>query len=877
MGVLSLKVCLHFCLILFFILPLVSCPLWGQEVQKKDLTPQDYHLWGTMNMEKISPDSQWITYTMGYEKNVDTLFVQSTRNQKTYAFSTSYSSQFTKDAFVSMGNKGLEILDLKTGKKQSIPLTQQYSYSALTDLLILTVDSPDAKKKLLIQNPNGKIVREITDVTDFLLSPDKQHLIYGISVNNKHSVMLLDLRELNHEKFLVINNPDTSFGFTWHKNGKAVAFVLKSDLVTSNSLFYYILQNDKLYQMNPAGSSLAKNTFIPADPTLKLTISDDLQRVFFTTKIYNAEVPIIAGSDVEVWNANDKSLYLKRKKDGNPDNFPRVALWIPTNNLVTAVTSKDFPQLMLSGDQKYAFLFNQEQYEPQIFTNGGPSDVYIMNLQTFDKKRILERHSTHFFEMIPSPSGKYLAYYKDGNWWTYNIATESHQNITATVKTKFTAFDVGYSLTGKNNNAGWSVDDNEILLYDEYDLWDIKPDGSAYRRLTKGRELNISYRLVNSPGRNKFNFIYNGLTIDNFDLNKELFLHGQGDDGKTGYFKWNKNLGESPITYKDSHLDQLIYTTEKKDLFYREQKFDLSPRIMMKQNKSDAVVLFQSNKQQKKYYWGKSELIEYQNSKGIKMKGVLRYPANYDPAKKYPMIVHIYQIKNELHHKYENPTSYTEEGENGVVWTSQGYFFLQPDIIIEADDPGMSALDCVTSAVEKVISKDIINPKKIGLTGFSFGGYESTFIITQSNLFAAAAPGAGVSDLNSFYFTLAKDFYLPNIFRYFNGQWKMTKSPFEAAAAYQRNSPIVHAHKVTTPVLLYAGTEDHNIDPHQTTEFYFALRSMNKKCIMLLYPQEGHSFSKAVNQKDLTDRMQQWFAYYLKDDLSAEWITEGVK
>ena len=114
------------------------------------------------------------------------------------------------------------------------------------------------------------------------------------------------------------------------------------------------------------------------------------------------------------------------------------------------------------------------------------------------------------------------------------------------------------------------------------------------------------------------------------------------------------------------------------------------------------------------------------------------------------------------------------------------------------------------------------------------------------------------------------------MFRFADGQWKIRQSPFETPEIYWRNSPITYAHKVTTPLLLWTGKEDYNVDPHQTMEFYFALRSLGKKCIMLLYPDEAHGLSKPANQKDLTQRLQQWFAYYLKDDLSAEWVAKGV-
>jgi dipeptidyl aminopeptidase/acylaminoacyl peptidase len=878
-AVLLQNVRLPFFLVLFFILPLVACPLWGQVVQKKELTAADYHLWGALSLEKIAADQKWASYRMSYQNNIDTLFVRNIESLKTYNFTQVQRYLFTKNnVFVCQDNQGLQIVALRTGKKQHIQSVHEFDYAAPADLVIITIDLPEDKRKLILQTPDGKVIREIADVTDFSLSPDQQELVYGTVTNGKYAVMLMNLKKTAQQKWILIGRKENSFGFTWHKKGNALAFATKSDSITKTVLYYYTLQNNSLYQLNPwLHSNFPQNVFIPTDFTFKLTISDDMQRVFFTTKNDSPLSQNKNTSDVEIWNANDKSLYVEREKDGLPSTAPRVALWLPLSNFATALTTNEFPNLMLSGDQQYAFLFNPKDYEPQFKIKPGPSDVYILNLKTFEKKRLLKDHSAHFLEMIPSPTGRYLSYFKDGHWWVYTIATGTHQNVTASIKTKFTSEDLYYSIASKNANAGWSLGDREILLYDEFDLWAIKPDGISFRRLTHGRESKIRYRLATAPDRQRYIFVYDAFKLDSFDIEKELLLHGQGDDGKTGYFKWNPDSCEKPIVFGDWYIDQLTYTTEKQNLFFREQKFDLSPRLMVSKKDSNPVCFFQSNPQQVKYHWGRSELLEYKNSNGIKMKGVLRYPANYDPHKKYPMIVHVYQRQNEQHHKYVNPTSQMEDEDNDTFWTTQGYFVLLPDIVVEYDTLGYSALDCVLAAVKNVLAKEIVKPNKIGLMGHSFGGYETSFIITQTNIFAAAIASAGSTDLTSFYFTLAKNFSYPNMYRFASGQWKINQTPFEAPELYLRNSPITYANKVNTPLLLWTGKEDYNVDPHQSMEFYFALRSLGKKCIMLLYPNEGHGISKPANQNDMTKRIQQWFAYYLKDDASAEWITEGTK
>ncbi|OXA73012.1 hypothetical protein B0A67_06090 [Flavobacterium aquidurense] len=866
-------------LFLFFILPLVTCSLWGQVVQKKDLTPEQYSQWGIMSLEKVSPNNQWVSYNISYDNIIDTLFVREVNNHKTYNYSSVQLSTFTKhNAFVCLNKEGLQILDLTTGKKELIKYVHEFAYSSLTDNLIFIINSINDHNKLIIRTPGGKIVKQINEINSYSLSPDNNHLVYSASSQRSSSVKLLALKNVNEQKSITPNINYNSQGFTWQKEGKSLAFIAKSNETLKTSLFYYTLQDQKLYELNPdKNSNFPKDSFISNEDSSNLTISDDMQRVFFNVKSKTSTDNFKETSTVEIWSTNDKLLFPEQVKNGEPDTSPKVDMWIPASGAIIQITTNEFPNLILSGDQQYAFLSNPLAYEPQIENRDGPRDIYIMNLATFTKKLFLTKHNASFLQIIPSPKGQYISYFQDRDWWVYDITANTHSNITSKIKTEFRGIDTAFLSITMSEIAGWTNDDKEILLYDKYDLWAIKADGSSFKRLTRGRESQITYRIANIPNRAAITGIFDGLTVYNFDIKKELLLHGQGDDGKTGYFKWSPNLGAQTIIYDDKLIDQLVYTSKKQNWFYKEQKFNLSPQIMIKNKQLQPTAVFQSNPQQKKFHWGRSELIEYQNSIGKTMKSILYYPANFDPKKQYPMIVNIYQIQSKYLHKYKYPTSYTEDGFNEILWTTQGYFVLLPDITLEYQNPGFSALDCVTAATKKVLTKGIINPYKIGIMGHSLGGYEVSFISSQTNLFTTAIAGGAITDLYSYYFTLGRDLAKGNMWRFTGGQWDIKQTPFEIPEVYYKNSPISHADKINIPLLLWTGKNDGNVDPHQTMELYLALRTLRKKSIMLIYPDEGHSIMKPANQKDFTDRVQAWFAYFLKDDESAKWVTEGLK
>jgi dipeptidyl aminopeptidase/acylaminoacyl peptidase len=163
------------------------------------------------------------------------------------------------------------------------------------------------------------------------------------------------------------------------------------------------------------------------------------------------------------------------------------------------------------------------------------------------------------------------------------------------------------------------------------------------------------------------------------------------------------------------------------------------------------------------------------------------------------------------------------------------------------------------------------------LYGHSFGGYETNFIISQTPIFAAAVSGAGISDNISYYFNISKNgTFQSEMWRFESQQWRMGKSLYEDKEAYLRNSPIMNAEKVKTPLLLWTGKEDRVIPYNQSISYYLALRRLGAKSIMLIYPEEDHTLENPVNKADLSKRMMNWFDYFLKKESFSEWISTGT-
>ncbi|SMC88792.1 S9 family peptidase [Pedobacter africanus] len=862
--------------IAFIFLALLTCPLYGQVKPKANLTPSVYHLWHSARLDRVSPDENWASYKVLYENSKDTLFVRNIHNNSTYVFPAGGQGIFTNNSFfVCQSGSQIAIQNLKTGNREMITGIKEFAYSKETDRLIAIRSSKEQGETLIIRSLIKSNSKEIADVRNFKLSPKGHHLLLEIKRHTTNEIALVDLKKINEKKQLAIDTANQFDNFTWQKNGEALAFVSQSGEQEIKSLVYYIIAANKRYELVLAANSyFSNNLSISGRATTPIEISDDLQRITFSLQ----NKPVISNSkpksNVEVWNMNDKLTFKKNMNYVNYNLVPPVAMWIPNLDQIIQINSEELPDLMITRNFDYAVLSSPSAYAPQ-FEQYGPRDFYIKDLKTQQKTLILKKHPYDPRYPNLSPDGKYFVYFKGKDWWVYDISAKTHLNLTISLGESFKGKTDGWVPESAFGNPGWSIGDKEIILYDQYDIWAITPDGKSFRRLTKGRELGITYRIAREPNKVGQNVVFSGLVVDAFDLSKDLFLLARGKDEKTGYYRWNVKTAEQQIIYGNSKVDDLNYNGSRKKIFFSEQKFDLSPRLVSTTHSSTPKVFFESNPQQKDYFWGKSELITYQNSKGVALKGALFYPANYDPKIKYPMVVDIYELKSSNLHKYENP-GYETSSINPSVLNSQGYFVFMPDIQLLEGSPGVSATDCVIASTKKVIEKGVVDPSRIGLVGHSLGGYETAFIITQTNLFATAIASGGITDLISFYHTINPYTGEPDMWRFKNQQWNMGGSPYELPELYKANSPIAHVQNVQTPVLLWTGKSDSQVDPHQTMEFYLALRRLGKKGIMLQYPNEGHALLDSENRKDLTNRMLDWFNYFLKDDKSIEWIAKGT-
>lgn len=258
--------------------------------------------------------------------------------------------------------------------------------------------------------------------------------------------------------------------------------------------------------------------------------------------------------------------------------------------------------------------------------------------------------------------------------------------------------------------------------------------------------------------------------------------------------------------------------------------------------------------------WGKSVSIDW-SSDSFHVQGWLTLPKDYDPAKRYPLIVEV----------HGGPASAVlpRWAEGGPVFPSVfsalGYFVLQPnprgsygqgEEFTEANrkDFGYGDLRDILAGVDAVLAKYSVDPSRIGLTGWSYGGFMTMFAVTQTNRFKAAVAGAGISDWLSYYGENSIDQWM---IPYFGA------SVYDDPAVYAKSSAITYIKQAHTPALIVVGDRDGECPAPQSFEFWHALRDLHVPAQLVVYPNEGHGFVDLAHNRDVLERAVEWFARYM--------------
>ena len=575
-------------------------------------------------------------------------------------------------------------------------------------------------------------------------------------------------------------------------------------------------------------------------------------------------------ANVDVWHWRDTAPQSVQIVRLNQDRRATLAaVFDVASGAARQIADETMRAITPTDDLTWAVGRNDEAYRGEIAWGGSRADVYRVNLAT-GERALIERGLSR--TMGFSPDGKWFLYLKGGQVFSYETASGRKTRIDGGRSFVDVEDDHDYEKP-VYGTGGFTADGRSAIFYDKFDVWTLPLAGGTPVNLTKGEgaKQEIQFRVTT--------FLRGPDDDPGIDLTKPLVLSANGlYTKKDGYFELAPGGAPRPLVWVDKSIGNPLVAERADRMIYTQQTFNEYPNYWLSDKRfgSPRQVTNAHPDIFKEFAWGSKKLIDYTNSKGQRLQATMTLPANYQAGRRYPMLVYFYEIMSNTHHNFNIPPY--DDRPHMATYASNGYIVLQPDVVYEIGKPGSSALDCVGSAVRKVIELGYADPKRVGLQGHSWGGYQSSFIVTQTDMFAAVVTGAPPTNLVSFYGTLYRS--SGNIQQGITeaGQVRMGKevTPWNAHALYESQSPIHHTPNIKTPFLILHGTADGAVDWGQGLEFYAAARRLGKQVILLSYPDEAHHLGRRENQKDFQVRMRQFFDHYLKGEPAPQWMTEGV-
>ncbi len=609
---------------------------------------------------------------------------------------------------------------------------------------------------------------------------------------------------------------------------------------------------------------------------------------------------------VDVWHYNDdfistqqlnmKNMLLKRSY------LSSIALdsnsYSAASDKLLRLAQPQFPIITVPVEwsAEYAYGFSSERYNKRSQWDANPvCDLYIISLKDGSYRMIAQE--IYATNTSISPKGSFMVWYNPQHKQFYSLdlrkAADDLQNIQEPL---CITNGIHYPLWKESHdkpqmapaygNGGWSADETTFYVYDKYDVWEVDPQAQRTpKMLTEGlgREKGYTLRMMRwdalqlpdgTPG------------VKKEPIGKKDNVYFTAFDNRSkgnGYFMRENRRGRlmpmrQLIMEPDFALGYLNKAKDANVITYTKNNFVESTNLWVTTDMfKTSRKLTNSNPQQADYNWGTCESVYWTAFDGLELEGLLYKPEDFDPAKKYPMVVYFYETSSQYKHAYRKP-AVSRSTINITYFTSNGYLVFMPDIYYTVGHPGKSAYNCIVSGVEALCRNPWVDRENIAIQGQSWGGYQVAYLVTQTDMFKCAGSGAPVANMTSAYGGIRWGSGVVRHFQYEHTQSRIGKTLWDEGGLelYLENSPLFFADKVNTPLLIMHNDADEAVPWYQGIEYFTALRRLGKQVWMLQYNGESHNISKRVNALDYTIRLSQFMDHFLKGAPMPVWMKYGL-
>lgn len=863
--------------------------------QKKSLDFSVQDNWPVLVPKLISNDGKYVVYTISTIKNGVNLTVQSTERAWKRTISSLENATFTQDSkrLIFSRSDSIGILDLQKDSLYYITDANHLAMPKNGKGQWLAYQLKQTAKELALHDFFTGLDVHYPGVTDFLFSDDGKTLVIQVDNGNKkeHSKQVIWLNLASGKKTIIAENCQVA-NMTFDHVGRQFIFLAKEERDNKSYItlrYFKPGMSTSTILADPASQGM-DSMIVTGIP---IFFSPNDSRVFFRIQ-HNATdtmSAVVGTGSVHVQNYQDDENYHSTIIDSSKPRLATIALVGSPKVILLEkigdsynISPEDFgDDFIIKKNSGVATTGRDSSKVSKVYY----SEIYLVSCRDGSRKAIARnivatQQTTVFF----SPGKKYFCWFdrSQKNWMAYSIMNGKTRNITAATQVSMCSTK-DYPNDGPNTSAGligWLDKDERMIVQDEFsDIWMIDPEGvKSPSNLTLGycRDHYVQFQYVDFKKdwnhsipflktdtlllsaldrKTKMNGFFQVVLEERQGLVKlvmepSMFYHNGTYAGTDG--------GIPPVTGRPlkAKFSNIYIVTRMSATEY--------PNLFLSNNLKDFRPLTDLNPQ-KNYNWFTSELHQWKLPDGKETQGVLYKPQDLNLNKKYPVIFFFYEKHSSSLNCFVN--SALSRGSINIPWyTSNGYLVFVPDIYYHTGHPGQSAYDAVASATDYLSKFSYVDSKHLGLQGHSFGGYETNYIVSKTNLFAAAAPAAAVSDLISGYAASTRDQ------RYYeDGQGRIGATFWQRPDLYFENSPIFRANQVTTPLMILHNPNDDAVPFSQAKEWYYGLARAGKQVWMVSYDDEGHTINNEKNKLDYTIRQTQFFDHFLKGKPAPDWMT----